>query len=198
LPKRGNPHRQKWKWKAILNALFYVLRTGCQCLLGQSSAHLSWPNFSTSWTEHHLSGVLAKTAPSGPRRLSASRAGPPSGPARWRELPDSFPPWQTLYAYHRRFCKHGVWERLNTALRIRLRLKSQRNAWPSAVVFDTQSVKALCRGEERGFDGYKRADGRKRSGLGVCHSDQDNAFCWSILWDYCCRSRSSPPTPLKR
>jgi len=110
LPKRGNASRQKWKWKVILNALFYVLRTGCQ----------------------------------------------------WRELPDSFPPWQTIYAYHRRFCKHGVWERLNTVLRIRLRLRSQRNAWPSAVVFDTQSVKALCGGEERGFDGYKRVNGRKR------------------------------------
>jgi len=41
-------------------------------------------------------------------------------------------------------------------------LKSQRKAWPSAVVFDTQSVKALCGGEERGFDGYKRVNGRKR------------------------------------
>jgi len=40
LPKRGNACRQKWKWKVILNALFYVLRTGCQCLLGQSSARL--------------------------------------------------------------------------------------------------------------------------------------------------------------
>ena len=30
------------------------------------------------------------------------------------------------------------------------------------VVFDTQSVKALCGGEERGFDGYKRVNGRKR------------------------------------
>ena len=110
LPKRGNASRQKWKWKIILNALFYVLRTGCQ----------------------------------------------------WHELPDSFPPWQTIYAYHRRFCKHGVWEKLNTVLRIRLRLRRQRNASPSAVVLDTQSVKALCGGEERGFDGYKRVNGRKR------------------------------------
>ena len=32
LPKHGNPHCQKWTWKVILNALFYVLRTACQCL----------------------------------------------------------------------------------------------------------------------------------------------------------------------
>ena len=108
--KRGNPRRQKWKWKTILNALFYVLKTGCQ----------------------------------------------------WRELPDSFPPWQTIYEYHRRLCKFGTWEKLNTELRICLRLREQRTAQPSAVVFDTQSVKALCGGEQRGFDGYKRVNGRKR------------------------------------
>jgi len=38
LPKRGNACRQKWK--VILNALFYVLRTGCQ-RLGQSGTS-SW------------------------------------------------------------------------------------------------------------------------------------------------------------
>jgi putative transposase len=121
--KRGNPRRQKWKWKTILNALMflaphqhltglgrYILRTGCQ----------------------------------------------------WRALPDSFPPWQTIYEYHRRFCELGIWEKLNTELRICLRLLEKRNAQPSAVVFDTQSVKALHGGEERGFDGYKRVNGRKR------------------------------------
>lgn len=108
--KRGNPRRRKWKWKTILNALFYVLRTGCQ----------------------------------------------------WRALPKSFPPWQTIYEYHRRLCELGIWEHLNTELRIRLRLLEKRNAQPSAVVFDTQSVKALCGGDARGFDGYKRVNGRKR------------------------------------
>jgi putative transposase len=51
---------------------------------------------------------------------------------------------------------------LNTELRICLRLREKRNAQPSAVVFDTQSVKALHGGEDRGFDGYKRVNGRKR------------------------------------
>ena len=43
MPKRGNAHRQKWKWKVILNALFYVLRTGCQCL-GQSGTFRACPH----------------------------------------------------------------------------------------------------------------------------------------------------------
>ena len=30
LLKRGNLRHQKWKWKTILNALLYVLRTGCK------------------------------------------------------------------------------------------------------------------------------------------------------------------------
>lgn len=107
---RGNPSRQKWTWKVILNALFYVLRTGCQ----------------------------------------------------WRALPESFPPWQTIYGYHRRFCELGLWEQLNTILRIRLRLQDGRQAQPSAVVIDTQSVKALYGGQACGFDGYKRVYGRKR------------------------------------
>jgi len=42
LPKRGNASRQKWTWKVILNALFYVLRTGCQCL-GQNGTFQASP-----------------------------------------------------------------------------------------------------------------------------------------------------------
>ena len=81
---------------------------------------------------------------------------------QWRALPACFPPWATIYDYHCRFCELGIWEKLNTELRILLRLRDKRNAQPSAVVFDTQSVKALHGGEERGFDGYKRVNGRKR------------------------------------
>jgi putative transposase len=90
--------------------------------------------------------------------------------------PNSFPPWQTVYEYHRRFCELGIWEKLNTELRIYLRLLEKRNAQPSAVVFDTQSVKALSGGEERGFDGYKRVNGRKREQPVRCYSVSKKRF----------------------
>ena len=51
---------------------------------------------------------------------------------------------------------------MNTELRIRLRLLDGRKAQPTAVVFDTQSVKTTPVGGERGFDGYKKISGRKR------------------------------------
>ena len=81
---------------------------------------------------------------------------------QWRQLPETFPPWRTIYGYHRRFCELGLWERLNTELRIRLRFLDGRKAQPTAVVFDTQSVKTTPVGGERGFDGYKKISGRKR------------------------------------
>jgi putative transposase len=108
--KRGNKHRLKWKWKTILNAIAYVLKTGCQ----------------------------------------------------WRSLPINFPPWRTVYGYFRELCKQGVWEKINDALRLKLRFLENRKPQPSAVVFDTQSAKAVHGGEDCGFDGYKRVKGRKR------------------------------------
>ena len=39
----------------------------------------------------------------------------------WRLLPYDFPPWETVYWWFRRWRIDGTWERLNTALRERLR-----------------------------------------------------------------------------
>jgi putative transposase len=110
LPKRQNKTCLKWGWRIILNAIFYLQRTGCQ----------------------------------------------------WRFLPETFPPWKTVYHYFRIWRLNNVWEDLNTALRETIRIQAGRNPQPSAASIDTQVSTTTMVGGERGYNGYKRVNGRKR------------------------------------
>jgi putative transposase len=78
---KGHGRPRSHDLREILNAVFYVLKSGCQ----------------------------------------------------WRLLPHDFPRWPTVYWYFRKWRIDGTWERLNRALRERLRVRLKRDPQPSAL-----------------------------------------------------------------
>src|SRR5262245_12697347 len=59
---------------------------------------------------------------------------------RWRSLPREYPPWPTVYWWFSRWRRDSTWERLNAALRERVRRALSRDLQPSAGIVDSQSV----------------------------------------------------------
>ena len=99
--RRGRPRLHSPR--QIVNAVFYVLKSGCQ----------------------------------------------------WRMLPREFPPWKTVFHYFRAWRLDGTWERMNQAMRRRLRERLGRHPEPSAGIVDAQSVKTprgseACKGASTG------------------------------------------------
>ena len=108
-PQKGVGRRREVDLRRVVDALFYVDRTGCQ----------------------------------------------------WRMLPLDFPPWGTVYYYFAKWQRDGAWERIHDALRERVREQERPTPRRTASV-DSQSTDSSGAREDRGFDGGKKLEGRKR------------------------------------
>ena len=66
---------------------------------------------------------------------------------QWRMLPHDLPPWEAVYAFWRRLVERNLLQQINDALRVQIRLEEDREAEPSVVIIDSQSVQTA---EKRG------------------------------------------------
>jgi putative transposase len=95
LPKKKRGRDAVHSRREMMNALLYIVRTGCQ----------------------------------------------------WRMLPHDLPPWEAVYAFLRRLVERNLLEKINDALRVQIRVEEDREADPSVVIVDSQSVQTA---EKRG------------------------------------------------
>lgn len=81
---------------------------------------------------------------------------------QWRYLPRDFPKWQLVYYYFRKFEATGLIEIIHDELGEQGREKKGKEKSPSLGLVDSQSVKTASVTTEKGLDGNKKVNGRKR------------------------------------
>ena len=85
--------------------------------------------------------------------------------AQWRNLDSQFPPWKSVHYYFNKWSRNATLETINDALnRQERQVVFARADSPSLLLVDSQSVRLLPRiKQDRGIDGGKFVNGRKRS-----------------------------------
>lgn len=114
-----------------------------------------------------LSPLLPAAKPRGRRPTEARcildamfyliRAGCP-----WRLLPKCFPPFTTVQNRFYAWRDSGLWEQILAVLVMAVREAEGKEAAPTVVIVDSQSVKTTEAGGPRGYDAGKKVKGRKR------------------------------------
>lgn len=80
----------------------------------------------------------------------------------WRYLPSDFPPYYTVYQQAARWVKAGVFETMAHDLRTVIRVISEREPAPSAIILDGRTIQSMPEsGARAGYDGYKKKKGSK-------------------------------------
>jgi len=81
---------------------------------------------------------------------------------QWRMLPKEYPKWQLVYYYFRKWTAEGLIEEIHDFLRDYCRKRQNREESPKLGLIDSQSVKTSSMTSEKGYDGGKKVQGRKR------------------------------------
>ena len=81
---------------------------------------------------------------------------------QWRMLPNDFPKWELVYYYFRKWDSTGVIEQVHDMLHEQIREGLGKKKSPSLGLMDSQTSKSSSMTEEKGYDGNKKAGGRKR------------------------------------
>jgi len=83
---------------------------------------------------------------------------------QWRNLDSKYPPWETVFYHFTQFKVRGVWEEILDSLVVMERKRQEKEASPSLLAIDSQSVKKVqFVHQETGIDGGKNVNGRKRT-----------------------------------
>lgn len=82
---------------------------------------------------------------------------------KWRNLPKEFPNWKTVYYYFRKWSLSGLFNIVNRELNKMYRKSIGREETPSMGSIDSQSQAAAAGVSDRGIDGGKKVNGRKKT-----------------------------------